>query len=148
MASLNKVQIIGNLTRDPELKSTPKGTAVTEVGIATNRKYKAESGEQREEVTFIDVTVWGKTAEVMAQYLRKGSSVYIEGRLQLDSWDDKTTGQKRSKLKVIAQSFEFLDSRQKPDPVNNAPENQYQTPQQLAGQMQSQQTQTRNDVPF
>ena len=108
MASLNKVMIIGNLTRDPELRYTPKGTAVTELGIAVNRRYTAENGEKREETTFVDVTLWGRTAELAGEYLRKGRAVYIEGRLQLDSWDDKQTGQKRSKLRVVGEEMQFL----------------------------------------
>ena len=111
MASLNKVQIIGNITRDPETRNTPKGTVVAEVGIAINRNYTTESGEKREEVTFIDVTFWGKQAEILGQYAKKGGSLYIEGRLQLDSWDDKETGQKRSKLKVTGEQFQFLGKK-------------------------------------
>ena len=112
MASLNKVMLIGNVTRDPELRYTPKGTAVVELGLAVNRRYTADNGEKREEVVFVDVTYWGKTAEVAAEYLRKGRPVFIEGRLQLDSWDDKQTGQKRSKLRVVGESLEFLGSRE------------------------------------
>lgn len=110
MASLNKVMIIGNLTRDPELRYTPKGTAVTELGIAVNRRYTAENGEKREETTFVDVTLWGRTAELAGEYLRKGRPVYIEGRLQLDTWDDKQTGQKRSRLRVVGEEMQFLGS--------------------------------------
>ena len=112
MASLNKVMLIGNLTRDPEIRYTPKGTALAEVGLAVNRRYTAENGEKREEVTFIDVTMWGKTAELAEQYLKKGRSVYIEGRLRLDTWDDKQTGQKRSKLGVVCEEMQFLGSRE------------------------------------
>ncbi|MEI6351419.1 MAG: single-stranded DNA-binding protein [Verrucomicrobiota bacterium] len=112
MASLNKVMLIGNLTRDPEVRYTPKGTAVAELGLAVNRRYTAENGEKREEVTFVDVTLWGKTAELAGEYLKKGRPVYIEGRLQLDSWDDKQTGQKRSKLRVVGEEMQFLGSRE------------------------------------
>jgi single-strand DNA-binding protein len=108
MANLNKVMLIGNVTRDPELRYTPKGTAVTEVGLAVNRVYSSDDGERREETTFIDVTLWARKAEVAAQYLKKGSPVYFEGRLQLDTWEDKQTGQKRNKLRVVADSLEFL----------------------------------------
>jgi single-strand DNA-binding protein len=111
MASLNKVMLIGNLTRDPEIRYTPKGTAVAELGMAVNRRYTAENGEKREEVTFVDVTLWGKTAELAGEYLKKGRPVYIEGRLQLDSWDDKQTGQKRSKLKIVGEEMQFLGGR-------------------------------------
>src|SRR5690349_17757063 len=111
MASFNKVLLMGNLTRDPEVRYTPKGTAVTELGIAVNRIYTGESGEKREEVTFVDVTVWGRTAENVGEYLRKGRPVFIEGRLQLDSWEDKQSGQKRNKLRVVADNVQFLGSR-------------------------------------
>jgi single-strand DNA-binding protein len=111
MANLNKVLLMGNLTRDPEVRYTPKGTAVTELGIAVNRIYSGENGEKREEVTFVDVTVWGRTAENAGEYLRKGRPVFIEGRLQLDSWEDKQSGQKRNKLKVVADNVQFLGSR-------------------------------------
>lgn len=111
MASFNKVLLLGNLTRDPEVRYTPKGTAVTEIGMAVNRVYTAEGGEKREEVTFVDVTLWGRTAEVAGEYLKKGRPVFIEGRLQLDSWDDKTTGQKRSKLKVVADGMQLIGGR-------------------------------------
>ena len=112
MASLNKVMLIGNLTRDPEIRYTPKGTAVAELGLAVNRRYTAENGEKREEVTFIDVTLWSRLAEIAGEYLKKGRPVYIEGRLQLDSWDDKATGQKRSKLKIVGEEMQLLGSRE------------------------------------
>ena len=112
MASLNKVMLIGNLTRDPEVRSTPKGTAVAELGLAVNRRYTADNGEKREEVTFVDVTLWGRSAELAAEYLKKGRPVYIEGRLQLDSWDDKQTGQKRSKLRIVGEEMQFLGGRE------------------------------------
>src|SRR5215217_7238771 len=100
MASLNKVMLIGNLTRDPEIKYTPKGTAVAEVGLAVNRVWSTEQGEKREETTFVDVELWGRTAELAGEYLKKGSPVFIEGRLKLDTWEDKQSGQKRSKMRV------------------------------------------------
>jgi single-strand DNA-binding protein len=108
MASFNKVLLLGNLTRDPEVRYTPKGSAVCDLGIAVNRVYTTDSGEKREEATFVDVTLWGRTAEIAGEYLKKGRPVFIEGRLQLDSWDDKQTGQKRSKLKVIGESMQLL----------------------------------------
>ncbi|MGD7651592.1 MAG: single-stranded DNA-binding protein [Verrucomicrobiales bacterium] len=110
MANLNKVMLIGNLTRDPELRYTPKGTAVAELGLAVNRTRKDESGQRIEETTFVDVTLWGSQAEIAQKYLSKGRPVYIEGRLQYDTWDDKTTGQKRSKLRVIGEQMQFLGS--------------------------------------
>lgn len=110
MASFNKVILLGNLTRDPEVRYTPKGSAVADLGIAVNRQYTLENGEKREEVTFVDVTFWGRTAEVAGEYLKKGRPVFIEGRLQLDTWDDKQSGQKRSKLKVIGENMQMLGS--------------------------------------
>lgn len=109
MANLNKVYLMGRLTRDPELRYTPKGTAVADLGLATNR-YRAgtEGGDRVEETTFVDVTLWGKSAELANQYLSKGKEVFIEGRLQLDSWEDKASGQKRSKLKVVGEVMQFI----------------------------------------
>lgn len=109
--SYNRVLLMGNLTRDIELRHTPKNTAVAQVGLAVNRKYRTQDGEQREEVTFVDCDAFGRTAEVMAQYLRKGRPVFIEGRLKLDQWQDQQ-GNNRSKLKVIVESFQFIDSGQ------------------------------------
>src|SRR3954463_1624186 len=111
MASFNKVILIGNLTRDPEVRYTPKGTAVAEIGLAVNRVYTTDSGEKREEATFVDVTLWGRTAEIAGEYLKKGRPVFIEGRLQLDTWDDKQSGQKRSKLKVVGEGLQLLGGR-------------------------------------
>ena len=108
MANLNKVMLIGNLTRDPELRFTPKGTAVADIAIAINRIWNNEAGQRQEETTFVDVTLWGRQAELAQQYLTKGRGIYVEGRLQMDTWDDKTTGQKRSKLKVIGENLQFL----------------------------------------
>jgi single-strand DNA-binding protein len=111
MASFNKVILMGNLTRDPELRYTPKGSAVCDLGLAVNRQYSLEGGEKREEVTFVDVVLWARLAEIAAEYLKKGRPVLIEGRLQLDSWDDKQSGQKRSKLRVIGETMQLLGSR-------------------------------------
>jgi single-strand DNA-binding protein len=111
MANFNKVIIAGNLTRDPELRYTPKGTAVVKFTLAINRTWKSESGEKKEEVTFVDVDAWERQAEVIAQYMRKGRPILVEGRLQLDSWEDKTTHEKKSKLKVRLETFSFIDSK-------------------------------------
>lgn len=111
MASFNSVQLIGNLTRDPEVRYTPKGAAVAEFSLAINRKYKAESGEQREEVTFVDCTAWAKTAELIGQYCKKGNPLFVTGRLTTDSWEDKQTGQKRSKMKVTVENMQFLGGK-------------------------------------
>ncbi len=111
MASFNKVILLGNLTRDPEIRYTPKGTAVTDIGLAVNRVYTADNNEKREEVTFVDVTLWGRTAEIAGEYLKKGRPVLIEGRLQMDTWDDKQSGQKRSKLKVVGEALQLIGGR-------------------------------------
>ena len=110
--SFNKVMLMGNLTRDVEIRHTGSNTAVGNFGIAVNRRYKTQSGEQREEVTFVDCEAWGRTAEVMSQYLSKGRSVFIEGRLKLDQWEDRNGGGKRSKLSVVVENFQFVDSGQ------------------------------------
>jgi len=111
MANVNKVILIGNVTRDPEIKYTAKGSAVTELGMAINRYFTTDGGEKREETTFVDVTLWGRQAEIAGEYLKKGRPVFIEGRLQLDTWDDKTSGQKRSKLRVVAENLQLLGGR-------------------------------------
>src|SRR3954468_11761534 len=111
MASFNKVILLGNLTRDPEVRYTPKGSAVCDLGLAVNRNYTLENGEKREEVTFVDVVLWARLAEIAGEYLKKGRPVFIEGRLQLDTWDDKQSGQKRSKLRVIGETMQLLGSR-------------------------------------
>ncbi len=108
MAYLNKVFLIGNLTRDPELRVTPKGTAICSFGLAVNRQYRDESGAARDETTFVDIEAWGKQGELVSKYLTKGSPCMVEGRLRLDSWEDKTSGQKRSKLKVVLDNVQFL----------------------------------------
>lgn len=112
MASFNKVILMGNLTRDPEVRYTPSGTAVSEVGLAVNRTwFDKQTNQKREEVTFVDVTLWGRQAEVAGEYLGKGRGVLIEGRLQLDQCDDKETGQKRSKLRVVGENMTMLPGR-------------------------------------
>jgi single-strand DNA-binding protein len=108
MANLNKVMLLGNLTRDPEVRYTPKGTAVGDLGLAVNRRVSDGNGNWSDEVTFVDVTVWGTNAENAQKYLIKGRGVFIEGRLQMDTWEDKASGQKRSKLKVVAEVLQFL----------------------------------------
>ena len=108
MAYLNKVFLIGNLTRDPELRVTPKGTAICQFGLAVNRQFKDESGQMRDETTFVDIEAWGKQGELVSKYLTKGSPAMVEGRLKLDQWEDKTSGQKRSKLKIVLDNVQFL----------------------------------------
>jgi single-strand DNA-binding protein len=110
MASYNKVLLMGNLTRDPEMRYTPGGMALARLGLAVNRVFTDKNNQKREEVTFIDIDVWGRQAEIAQQYLSKGRPVFVEGRLKLDQWDDKQTGQKRSKLLVVADRIQFLGS--------------------------------------
>jgi single-strand DNA-binding protein len=114
MANVNRVILIGNLTRDPQLKYLPSQTPVVEFGLATNRKFKAQNGENREEVCFVDCSAFGRTAEVINQYCQKGKQLYVEGRLKFDSWEDKQGGGKRSKLTVVVENFQFLGGREGP----------------------------------
>ena len=117
MAYLNKCFLIGNLTRDPELRVTPKGTAICSFSLAVNRQFRDEGGNAREEVTFGDIEAWGKQAELVAKYLAKGSPCMVEGRLRLDSWEDKNTQQKRSRLKVVLENVQFLGARSNGTPA-------------------------------
>jgi len=140
MADLNEVRLIGRLTRDPELRATPSGHSVCSFGLATGRKYKSQDGTQHEETTFVDCTAWGKTAEIVEKYIKKGSLVFVGGRLKLDTWEDRQTGQKRSKLQIVVENVQFLDSRNKDgnnrDVGNNSSgnSNNWQQPKQQAPQ--------------
>src|SRR3954471_1470253 len=111
MADLNRVFLMGRLTFDPELRYTPSGSAVTDLRMATSRTWTGKEGDRKEETLYIDVTVWDRQAETCCQYLKKGSQIHIEGSLKMDTWDDKTTGEKRSKIKVLAERVQFLDRR-------------------------------------
>ena len=111
MASYNKVILMGNLTRDPQLKYLPSQTAVAEFGLACNRKFKTQAGEDKEEVTFVDCTAFGRTGEVINQYFTKGKPIFIEGRLKYDQWEDKQGGGKRSKITVVVENFQFVGGR-------------------------------------
>ena len=144
MASFNKVILVGNLTRDPQVRYTPSGTAVTDIGLAVNRQwFDKQTNSKKEETTFIDVTLWGRTAEVAGEYLSKGRPVLIEGRLSLDQWDDKESGQKRSKLKVVGENMTMLGSRGEGGggggsaPRQSAPQSQPQSSQPQSNQSQS-----------
>ena len=108
MASFNKVILMGNLTRDPELRYTPSGTAIAKLGLAVNRVWRDSEGQQKEEVTFVDVDAFGKQAETIGQYMQKGRPILVEGRLKLDQWEDKNTGQNRSRLGVVLERFTFV----------------------------------------
>ena len=139
MPNLNKVQLMGNITRDPEVRYTPKGTAVTDIGLAINRNYSTDDGDRREETTFVDITFWGRQAEVIGEYMKKGRPLYVEGRLQLDQWEDKNSGQQRSRLKVIGDNFQFLGGRDEGGQRGGG--QGQQSSQQVAPQQQSQQSQ-------
>lgn len=133
MASFNKVILVGNVTRDPQVKYLPSGAAVCEIGLAVNRTwFDKQSNSKKEDCTFVDVTMFGRTAEVAGEYLTKGKPVLIEGRLQLDTWDDKTSGQKRSKLRVIGESMTMLGSggggRQHSEESHSEPDHGGETP--------------------
>lgn len=149
MSSFNKVMIMGNITRDIELRYTPKGTAVTDLGIACNRVRMGDDGNKIEEVTFVDVTLWGRQAELANQYLGKGRGVFIEGRLHMDTWTDQQTGKQRSRLKVVGENMQFVggsggggqqrpqqqapQQQQQPQGGSPAPQQQYQAPPQQQG---------------
>lgn len=155
MASVNKVLLIGNLTRDPEVRYTPKGSAVTDLGLAVNRRYTLDNGERVEETTFVDVTLWGRQAELAQQYLTKGRGAYIEGRLQMDTWDDKETGKKRSKLKVVGDNLQFLpDGRGGASGGGAPPQQRAGAPAQRSGPPQGgtaappDDIQEEDDIPF
>ena len=120
MANLNRVFLIGNLTRDPELRYIPSGTAVANLGLATNRVYTTQDGERKEDVCFVEIVAWAKTAENCANYLSKGSALFVEGRLQYDSWETED-GQKRNKLRVVADRVQFLGGRRAEGETGPAP---------------------------
>lgn len=120
--------LMGNITRDIELRNTPKGTAVADIGLAVNRTRLGDNGEKIEETTFVDVTLWGRTAEVANQYAGKGKPIFIEGRLHMDTWQDKSTGQNRSRLKVIGENIQLIGGHSSAD-TNTAPAPQQQQQQ-------------------
>jgi len=144
MASLNKVMLIGNLTRDPQLKYLPNQTAVCEFGLATSRKFKGADGNQREDTTFIDCTIFGKTGETFNQYMSKGKPCYLEGRLKFDTWEDKQGGGKRSKLSVVVEEFQFLGGR---EGGGSSEQPKQETKRASAGGMEGQQV-ADDDCPF
>jgi single-strand DNA-binding protein len=155
MANLNKVMLIGNLTRDPELRYTPSGKAVADISLAINRVWVNDAGQKQEDTTFVDVTLWGRQAELAQQYLTKGRGAYVEGRLQMDTWDDKETGKKRSRLKVVGDSLQFLpDGRGgaagggAPPQRSNGPQQQRSGPPQGASAAPPEDFQEEDDIPF
>lgn len=149
MASLNKVFLIGNLTRDPELRMTPKGTAICTFGLAVNRQFRDEAGGTREETTFVDLEAWGKTGELVSKYLTKGSPAMVEGRLRFDSWESKT-GEKRNKLKVVVDNVQFLSSRGGEGGGGTEPsqERRQGAPQREASSQEPPANDVDDDVPF
>lgn len=148
MSSFNKVILLGNLTRDPEIRYSPKGQAIGKLGIAVNRKYKTESGEQKEEVTFVDVDCFGKQAELIGQYLKKGAPLFAEGRLKLDSWDDKATGQKRYALRVVLENFQFIGGGKADGGEPSAPATRATRPSVAPAAQPSSQEVDNSDIPF
>ena len=141
----NRVLLIGNLTRDPELRYTPSNTAVADLGLAVNRTYRDASGETKEDVTFVDITVWGRSAENCSQYLSKGSPVFVEGRLTLDQWENNE-GQRRSKLKVTAQRVDFLGSPGSSGQQQTSGKPTANTPEEILEDVTV--DETEDDVPF
>ena len=132
MSSFNKVILIGNLTRDPQIKYTTGGTAIAELGMAIGRKwFDKTTNQQKEETTFVDVTLFGKQAEVAGQYLAKGRPVMIEGRLQLDSWEDRETGHKRSKLRVVGENLVLMGGKREDAPPEERQSEHAQPPAAL-----------------
>ena len=134
MNSLNKVLLIGNLTRDPEVRYTAKGSAVADFSIALNRGFSNDQGERVEETTFVDITAWNKSAELAREFLSKGRKVYVEGRLQLDSWEDKESRQMRYKMRVVAERLDFADA--KPQDTGSSPSTAKPKPRQAAASAQ------------
>lgn len=147
MPNLNKVMLMGNLTRDPELRYTPKGTAVAEISLAINRVWQNEQNQKQEETTFVDVTLWGRQAELVQQYVTKGQPLYVEGRLTIDTWDDKGTGKKRSRMKVIGESIQFLGSKSEQGPGQQSQRQRPQQSQRPASQPPADDN-ADDDIPF
>jgi single-strand DNA-binding protein len=154
MANFNKVILAGNLTRDPELRYASNGRAIAKFGLAINRNWTTETGEKREEATFIDVDAFGKEAENIGQYFKKGRPILLEGRLKLDQWDDKQTGQKRSKLGVVLERFSFIDTKpgEQGGGSTEAPRSRPAAPQPAAapagGPSEDSGVPSEDDVPF
>lgn len=140
----NKVTLIGNLTKDPELKKLPSGSSIVSFTLGLNRKYTKENGEKVEESTFVDCTAFGKPAEIIAEYNRKGSKLYVEGRLKQDVWDDKATGQKRSKLAVIVDNFELLGVKG----ASSSDSPREEAPQRSSNSSSAASDNTPDDIPF
>lgn len=145
--NFNKVLLMGNLTRDVELKYTPSNMAVAEIGLAVNHRYRTKDGEDRDEPMFVDCEAWGKTAETMSKYLAKGRPVFIEGRLKLDQWQDKE-GNKRSKHRVVVENFQFIDSRTDGGGNRGGPPGESAPARQPAGAAVKHEPISDEDIPF
>ncbi|MAE63083.1 MAG: single-stranded DNA-binding protein [Phycisphaeraceae bacterium] len=148
MPNLNRVMLMGNLTRDPELRYLPSNTAVVNFGMAINRRWRSQEGEQREETTFVDCAAFGRTGEVIHQYVKKGRPIYVEGRLRLEQWQDKESGGNRSRLSVIVESFEFLDSRGGGQDAGGAPSGRGQSEPAYDPGKGAHQPVEESDIPF
>jgi single-strand DNA-binding protein len=147
MPNFNKVTLMGNITRDIELRNLPGGQAIAQIGLAINRQWQGNDGQKKEEVAFVDCEAWGKQAETMHKYLGKGRPVFIEGRLKLDQWDDKENGQKRSKMKVVVESFQFIDSKPEGERDTQQQPAQKRAPRPTAP-VQAAQEMNPDDIPF
>lgn len=143
--NFNKLLLGGRLTKDPELRVTPGGTAITQFSVATSRKFKTDN-QEREEVSFIDCEAWGKTGEAIAKYLSKGKPIFCEGRIKQDSWEDKTTKEKRTKLKMVVEIFQFVGSREDGGQTATAPAQQAADP--TAPSFRKETAPADEDVPF
>jgi single-strand DNA-binding protein len=154
MPAYNKIILVGNLTRDPELRYLPNQTSVVDIGLAVNHRWKTAQGEDREEVCFIDCTAFGKSAETINKYCQKGKPLLVEGRLRYESWEDKQSGQKRSKHKVVIDGFQFLGSRsdaddEQPPPSTNHPKNRQAVQQGASPSPISEEQHFKaDDIPF
>lgn len=148
MPNFNQVTLMGNLVRDPELRYTPKGLAIAKIGMAVNRRWKTEGGEEKEEVTFVDIDAFGRQAETIGQYCKKGHPLFVQGRLKLDQWDDKQTGQKRSRLGIVLEQFQFLNGGKGREGGESAPASRSAPRPPPAASDSDQPPQGGDDVPF
>ncbi|MFN7742245.1 MAG: single-stranded DNA-binding protein [Phycisphaerales bacterium] len=155
MANYNKVMLMGNLTRDPEVRYSSNNNAICKIGLAVNRRYTLADGTKKEEVTFVDCDAFGKTGEAIGKYLSKGKPIFIEGHLKLDEWQDKQTNEKRTKLKVVIDTFQFIDSKGGPGGGGGGGDDGYQESAPPAGRVVTRgpaqpqaQSMSEDDIPF
>ncbi len=152
-ASYNKVLLMGNLTRDPEMRVTPGGLSICKFGLAVNRNFTTKDGEQREETTFVDIDAFGKQAETIAKYMSKGRPLFVEGRLRLDQWEDKNSGEKRSRLGIVLEGFQFIGSKGDGDSSSDSGggggyEQSSPPPRTTSGKENAQSSGMDDDIPF